>query len=480
VPTAAPQERDAATAIWGAVEVTGGQVIGWAQGPDRALPVAITVLAGGEQIGHGITDRPRIDLGGPHGFVVACHRPVAAWEVALGQVEVLAVAAPGTALPLRLAPPTLAAALQDLVHTATGALGEAELDILLDALNAHPLLVSRRAAARQAQAQAARSTAASSVQQRLAGLPARSAPAGTVEPDWPVPLPVGQLSPDGTALVGHGGHVFLVEGSNDLLAQYLCPPDDPAARAKAAAWVRLIAARAATCARLGPRFLQVMIPEKLSVLPDHLPRDIAAPTPLWRAIEAGIQAEPTIAPHWLSALPVLTRRGLREQAFPRLDTHLSARGAYALFIAICAAMQVGRPFPEAPFTRHTDEIGDLAERLVPGVRLPETYHWPMAELVAMWPTPTLVEEHDPGRHTGRRLVWRTPDAPVQARVIAFGNSYFERGGSPRALSWWCARAFSEFHFCWTAEMDDDYIRAHRPDWVICQTTERFLPQVPAR
>lgn len=480
VPTSTPPAQSATTAIWGAVEVTGGQVIGWAHGPDRTRPMAIAVVAGAEEIGHGITDRPRIDLGGPHGFVVACRRVVAAWEVALGQVQVRAVPVSGPAQPLPLAPPILAAAVQELVRTATGTLGEAALDTLLAALNDHPLLVRRRAAARLVLQQASRAATAAAVQQRLAGLPLRPAPAGAVEPDWPVSLPAGHLSPDGSALVGHGGHVYLVEGSNGLLDQYLGPADTPAMADKAAAWRALIAARAATCTRLGARFLQVMIPEKISVLPDHLPRDIAVPTPLWRAIEAAFQADPPGAGQQLSALPVLAGRGLRELAFPRIDTHLSARGAYAVFVAICAAMQVGRPFPEAPFTRSTEEIGDLAERLAPGVRLPETYHWPMAELVAIWPTPSLVEEFDPGRHTGRRLVWRTPDAPVRARVIAFGNSYFERGGSPRALSWWCARAFTEFHFCWSAEMDEDYIRAQNPDWVICQTIERFLPQLPAR
>ena len=90
----------------------------------------------------------------------------------------------------------------------------------------------------------------------------------------------------------------------------------------------------------------------------------------------------------------------------------------------------------------------------------------------------------PDERAGKLTVRRPGDhlvrAPVKARVVVFGNAAFERGADPRALSWWFARAVSECHFCWSAEMDEDYIRAHSPDWVICQTTERFLPQLPAR
>ena len=51
---------------------------------------------------------------------------------------------------------------------------------------------------------------------------------------------------------------------------------------------------------------------------------------------------------------------------------------------------------------------------------------------------------------------------------------------PGGLSWWFARIFAEFHFVWDPRMDAEYVAAEKPDWVICQTVERFLPSVPER
>jgi hypothetical protein len=84
-----------------------------------------------------------------------------------------------------------------------------------------------------------------------------------------------------------------------------------------------------------------------------------------------------------------------------------------------------------------------------------------------------------GGHIGRRLVWKNPGAPYRKRVLAFGNSFFERGEVPTTLSWWVARYFQEFHFIWDSVVNVDYVERMKPDVLICQTNERFLPVVPA-
>jgi hypothetical protein len=83
-----------------------------------------------------------------------------------------------------------------------------------------------------------------------------------------------------------------------------------------------------------------------------------------------------------------------------------------------------------------------------------------------------------GEHVGIRCVWTNTNAPVPLRVVAFGNSFFERGASGANLSWWAARWFREFHFIWSPFVDYDYIDRVAPDVVVCQTIERFLPMVP--
>ncbi len=82
--------------------------------------------------------------------------------------------------------------------------------------------------------------------------------------------------------------------------------------------------------------------------------------------------------------------------------------------------------------------------------------------------------NDTSQHVGTHYVWRNAKAINKLKVIAFGNSFFDRGTSISCLSWWLARLFSEFHFIWSPDMDFEYINKVKPDLVIGQTIERFL------
>jgi hypothetical protein len=94
--------------------------------------------------------------------------------------------------------------------------------------------------------------------------------------------------------------------------------------------------------------------------------------------------------------------------------------------------------------------------------------------------PEVINSVDPkeGR-IGIRRSWRCPAAPIQMKVLVFGNSFFERGGDSTSLSWWFARIFSEFHFIWSPEMSPEEIEFLKPDLVVGQTIERFMRVVPS-
>lgn len=85
----------------------------------------------------------------------------------------------------------------------------------------------------------------------------------------------------------------------------------------------------------------------------------------------------------------------------------------------------------------------------------------------------------PEGHTGTRMTWVSSVPVVDAHVITFGNSFFERGGAPTGLSWWFARLFREFTFVWSPSVDFTLVDDRKPDVVIAQTVERFLPSVPS-
>ena len=190
-------------------------------------------------------------------------------------------------------------------------------------------------------------------------------------------------------------------------------------------------------------------------------------------------ASPEVAAAVLDTLPLL--RGMAEQGevpFLTLDSHLTPAAALRVFDAVLARMGLAPPFSGA-FDREQVMQGDLALRMF-GVALPEAFQAPGAALQAMLPEPEMLVNDTTGRHVQARFVWRNPAAPLAAKVVCFGNSFFWDGGLPQNLSFWFARAFREFHFCWSPDFEPDYVAEHQPDWVLCQTIERFLTKVPAR
>ncbi len=94
-------------------------------------------------------------------------------------------------------------------------------------------------------------------------------------------------------------------------------------------------------------------------------------------------------------------------------------------------------------------------------------------------TPTCYFKRDPEQgHLGITRKFINQNAPINKRVLCFGNSFFERGGTSRCLTWFFARLFREFIFIWSPAMEKRVILRERPDIVLCQTIERFLYRIP--
>ncbi|MDE2179212.1 MAG: hypothetical protein KGJ50_13090, partial [Xanthomonadaceae bacterium] len=163
---------------------------------------------------------------------------------------------------------------------------------------------------------------------------------------------------------------------------------------------------------------------------------------------------------------------------PRLDTHLTVPAAYRIFSLCLDRLGLGCPFP-LDLSVETELVGDISDRFF-GVPLTETYLAPAPAFVATYTGALeLVERIDDGiHHIGTRYAWRNELAPIDLKVVAFGNSFFERGGTARSITWWFQRAFREFHFLWSPELNMDYVRMIKPDIVVCQTIERFLGRLP--
>lgn len=457
-----------------------GCIGGWVRCEDPGLVADLALVAGDVVITQGRPDRHRDDFGGMFGYWIDTAGRLDLFDLISGRVRLLATV-PGLEVPAVIGPleHVREQAIEEFVQTRLSVLGETDLDRLARALKDEA--VDR--AVRQGERHVANRRKRDELSRLLGALEPAAPPAASTCLSSPIEVPLGHLSLDGTALVGRQGCLFLVGGSNSVLDQYLADPEHPALVEAAARWLDRVSERRAACDALGARFLQLVVPEKLGVVRDLFPWTIPAASPLLGRIEAAVSRAPGLARSYVSGLSVLGTLdlGSRCDSVRRIDSHLSCQGIVRILQATLDAMGVSLPRPPTQW-KEVLVTGDLAERFF-GVPLFETIRLPAdAFCDALSGGVALAEAHDPpnGGHVGTRYVWRNAAAPVPIKVVAFGNSYFERGGDAGALSWWFARLFAEFHFVWDPRMDADYVAAEKPDWVICQTVERFLPSVPER
>lgn len=292
-----------------------------------------------------------------------------------------------------------------------------------------------------------------------------------------VEMPVGMVASDRSAVLGRDGFMFLIGGSNDVLAQYSPTRGDEFEIA--AQWLKVVGDRVERAKRAGVRFHQLIVPEKISILPELYPTPIAAPTRLLDHLERELLA------HYGSATYTSARQvfwGLpdRRAVCKRADSHLSPYGTYHIFRYLIREL-FDQQVPTFTFDMNRASIGDLSYRML-GLFVPETYlEVDPANLPPFCRGAIKASEFVPenGGHMGRRQVWKNPDAPIAEKVVVFGNSFFsfvETGQS--TLSWWFSRWFREFHFVWTNEVDWEYVAEEEPSLVLWQGIERFLAVVP--
>lgn len=279
--------------------------------------------------------------------------------------------------------------------------------------------------------------------------------------------PTGSTSPDGEVVVGKDGWLFLVGGSNAVLKQH--QPGMPLAAGWHAEWAETIATRVKDAARLGARLAMVVVPDKLSVLQHKLPPNVslAVPPPACRLGGMGV------------LYPKERLGSLGEVGFLRTDTHLSLSGNTELARVVLEALDVDVPQrPHQNGVRYPS-IGDLGRRFTPAILELLVV---AGDLGAAHVIENNAEQvHRTGRHIGTRTVLANTTAPDDRVAVVFGDSYSLASAHYQGLGWFLAQRFAEVHVIWSPfGWDPTYLERTDAGVVVCETAERFVPQVPAR
>ena len=301
------------------------------------------------------------------------------------------------------------------------------------------------------------------------GLPLRRGAAGATSLFH---LPVGLTSPDGSAVVGEDGFLFLVGATNDVLGQYKRSEDEvsrPTGR-----WADLVHERRERAAALSTNFVQMFIPEKLSVLSEISATGVTGPSPLYRSVTERLASDSYV----LDAYPLLRKC---HDSYLRLDTHLSAPGAKALVVELLELLMPERVgHVEAVACDSTEWArGDLVGRF--GVPLFEERRLPSSPHVSILHSGVTEVEANRvrGGHVGSRFSWVNRTWPTDEHLLVFGNSFFGYAHSAIDLSWWARLFFHRVTFIWSPEVDWSLVERLRPTFVVGQTVERYMARIPA-
>jgi hypothetical protein len=299
-----------------------------------------------------------------------------------------------------------------------------------------------------------------------------------IEPS-PMLFPPGLVSIPGDAVLGHRGFVFLTGGANNVLSQYTLPTVGDAHYATAQSWCALFGRRRGAAAARGITYVQTIIPEKISALPELFPGKIETPTAALHTLEAAVRADSEAAAGYVSGLELLRSDPAPQALFRAVDSHLTPEGAFKMAFAL--RRRIATCAPSSPvFDVPRTMAADLGNRFFDKAALDLVYETRDPDVLGPV-APTLLEQvrPTPGTFLGWREVWTCPGATVRKTLVIFGNSFCQFADLGQScMSFWFARWFEKYHFIWSPAIDWAYAEAQGADIVIGQTIERFLDQVP--
>ncbi|HXV06112.1 MAG TPA: hypothetical protein VFP23_09450 [Solirubrobacterales bacterium] len=285
-------------------------------------------------------------------------------------------------------------------------------------------------------------------------------------------LQPGTRSPDGIAIVGREGWLFLCGGTNAALDQYVGATEMGSGWLEK--WQEVMCRRADESRRLGVAAILLVVPDKLAVYEEHYPEDLkrVGPRPIERLLAA--PALPIAYP--LADLQATAASG--EEVYMRTDTHLTFRGNQLLFSSVLEGLGVeAQPDLEALEFRAYPTSGDLGAKFDPKivsiVSEPGSLH--RARIVE----DNRAEIAAVDGHIGTRRVFRNDAAPDQRIAVVFGDSFGFGAPNYQGVSWFLAQVFREVHFVWVPfGWDADYVRRVGAEAVLVQGAERFVARIP--
>jgi hypothetical protein len=283
---------------------------------------------------------------------------------------------------------------------------------------------------------------------------------------------------------GKNGWLFLLKGTNNSFAYYMNP--GLFSEEMIRDWIDLLNSRIDCFLAKRIRYVHLFVPNKLTLYPEYfngaLPFFSSSPLPkLYRSFVE--RRENKILDHIINPISYYNRLKKTHQLFWKTDTHWTFFGVYGAYQLICAKLGILANKELLQRERNKDWIiMDEGGKLDPPVTEEAIFYNLLKDARRVYAN-QMVEykemnklEGEMGLHVGSNVIFRNENSPNPEKVVLFGDSFSEY--RPHLLTGTLAETFREVHFVWSTSLDNKYIENNKPDVVITEIVERFMPRVP--
>ena len=220
--------------------------------------------------------------------------------------------------------------------------------------------------------------------------------------------------------------------------------------------------RQSVCNASKRQFLQIIVPDKQSVMDRFLEENVRVRLGELFLSDSGPQSS--------VLYPLDLLKSMKAHPYLKTDTHLSNEATIRLTSWIVGKLQ--DPLPLLGEGHLLDGlsleaeyyVGDLGSKLIP----------PRGEkrhpFVGSWPTLWIHNQFRDGNN-GIVDIRVSPRAESSKRLLLFGDSF------GRDIAWFLSFFYSEVIFCRTPFFHDDLVSQISPDIVVCECAERYLDNV---
>ena len=266
-----------------------------------------------------------------------------------------------------------------------------------------------------------------------------------------------------SVVVGSEGWLFLDNDTNRSVDQHtgrvLLDED------KIEGWLLYFKETRALAARIGAKHAVVVAPSKEQILPEYYPHARAKKTVVDQVLSS---SEP--ADHVVDSALVLRARPDREACLIKTDTHWTDLGARVVVLALLKELCLSAPEAEAFFAAdqyHSMPYqGDLGVKCNPPVAA-------KTEFLLAPPVDADAVFDNRLPNMGRVLIYSRPEALWSQNLLMFGAS------SSYVMLKYLKRLFRRVVFVHSAaSVDADVVEHEKPDFLVLQTTARFMIEVP--